>query len=63
MESYQNEGFMHCRDCDNQGVESVQRLRVLLVSAKDALFIARQDTIFSKFVGNKIRLIARTNPP
>lgn len=54
MESYQNEGDL-CTviDCDNQGVESVQRLRVLLVSAKDALFIARQDTIFSKFSGKQ----------
>lgn len=34
-------------DCDNQGTEQVSRLRVLLVSEKDAEFIAKSDPVFS----------------
>ncbi|WP_430931727.1 hypothetical protein [Saccharicrinis sp. 156] len=36
-------------DCDNQGVEQINRLKVLLVSKTDADLIAKRDTVFSAF--------------
>src|SRR5690606_15662099 len=35
-------------DCDSQGVEQVARLRVLLVSKRDAAYLAGLDSIYSK---------------
>lgn len=49
LESYPNEGDLcSAIDCDNQGVEQVERLRVLLASQKDAAQMAREDTLLSK---------------
>jgi len=49
LESYPKEGELCTSiDCDNQGVEQVQKLRILLVSQEDAAYIASRDTIFSK---------------
>ena len=36
-------------DCDTQGQQVMQRLRVLLISPEDAIKIAEQDSIFSGF--------------
>lgn len=50
LESYAKEGDLCTTvDCDNQGVEQVARLRILLVSKKDAEYIANNDSIFSKY--------------
>lgn len=49
LESYAKEGDLCTTiDCDNQGVEQVARLRVLLISKKDAEYIGNNDSIFSK---------------
>ncbi len=49
LESYGKESDLCTTiDCDNQGVEQVARLRILLVSKKDAEYIAKNDSIFSK---------------
>lgn len=48
LESYAKEGDLCTAiDCDNQGIEQVNRLRVLLVSKADAAFIAANDPVFS----------------
>ena len=50
LESFANEADLcTTMDCDNQGVEQVGRLRVLLVSAKDAAFIAEQDSMYATY--------------
>ncbi len=50
LESYAKEGDLCTTvDCDNQGVEQVARLRILLVSKNDAEYIAKNDSIFSKY--------------
>ncbi len=49
LEAYAKDGDLcTTTDCDNQGVEQVARLRILLVSEKDADHIAKNDPIFSK---------------
>ncbi|MFB6317232.1 PKD domain-containing protein [Saccharicrinis sp. FJH54] len=49
LESYPLEGDLcTAKDCDNQGVEEVNRLRVLMVSKEDAAFIAGLDPVFTK---------------
>ncbi len=49
LESYPKEGDLCTAiDCDNQGVEQVNRLRVLLISKTDADYVAANDSIFSK---------------
>lgn len=55
LESYAKEGDLcTTTDCDNQGVEQVARLRILLVSKKDAEYIAKNDSVFSKHdIGQK----------
>lgn len=55
LESYSKEGDLcTTTDCDNQGIEQVARLRILLVSKKDAEYIAKNDSVFSKHdVGQK----------
>ncbi|SMO63995.1 PKD domain-containing protein [Saccharicrinis carchari] len=50
LESFAKEGELCTTiDCDNQGTEQVNRLKVLLVSKNDAELIAKRDTIFSAF--------------
>ena len=49
LETYAKDGDLCTAvDCDNQGVEQVARLRVLLVSAKDADYILGLDSMFSE---------------
>ncbi len=49
LESFPNEGDLcSAIDCDNQGVEQVERPRVLLVSQKDAAYMVKEDTLLSK---------------
>ena len=48
LESFAKKGDLCTAiDCDNQGTEELNRLRVLLVSKSDAEFIAGNDSIFS----------------
>lgn len=48
LESFAKEGDLCTAiDCDNQGIEQINRLRVLLVSKADAEYIANNDSIFS----------------
>ncbi|MEN8115384.1 MAG: PKD domain-containing protein [Bacteroidota bacterium] len=48
LESFPKEGDLCTAiDCDNQGIEQVNRLRVLLVSKTDAEYIAGNDSVFS----------------
>lgn len=50
LETFSNEGDLCTAiDCDNQGTEQVERLRLLLISKRDAAYIAQHDTIFSKY--------------
>jgi len=50
LESFAKEGDLCTSiDCDNQGIEQVNRLRVLLVSKSDAVFISSGDSIYSRF--------------
>lgn len=49
LETYAKDGDLcTASDCDNQGIEQVARLRVLLVSAKDADYILGLDSMFSE---------------
>ncbi len=49
LETYAKDGDLCTAiDCDNQGIEQVARLRVLLVSAKDADYILGLDSMFSE---------------
>ena len=49
LESYGDEGDLCTAiDCDNQGTEQVNRLKVLLLSKVDAEFIAANDPVFSE---------------
>ncbi len=47
LESYGNEGSLCTSiDCDNQGIEQVQKLRVVLVTEKGAEQIVKKDPVF-----------------
>ncbi|MBN2635896.1 MAG: PKD domain-containing protein [Prolixibacteraceae bacterium] len=49
LENYAKDGDLCTAvDCDNQGIEQVARLRVLLVSQKDADYILGLDSMFSE---------------
>ncbi len=49
IEAYSKDGDLCTKlNCDNQGIEQIGRLRVLLVSAKNAKYIASKDTIYKK---------------
>ena len=48
LESYANQGDLCTAiDCDNQGIEEINRLKVLLISKPDAETIAGNDDVFS----------------
>ncbi|MFV0377017.1 MAG: PKD domain-containing protein [Mangrovibacterium sp.] len=47
LESYENKERCSAVDCDNQGLEQVNRLRVLALSKVDAEYLAKNDSIFS----------------
>lgn len=50
LEDYINGGNLCTTiDCDNQGEEQIARLRVLLVSKKDADYIVKEDKMYSKY--------------
>jgi hypothetical protein len=47
LETYANNGNLCTSiDCDNQGIEEVQKLRVLLISEKTAELIVKNDPVF-----------------
>ncbi|WP_346863319.1 hypothetical protein [uncultured Draconibacterium sp.] len=47
LESYANDGNLCTSiDCDNQGIEEVQKLRILLISEKTAELIVKNDPVF-----------------
>ena len=49
LESYEKEpDLCTAIDCDNQGIKQQTHLRVLLVSKKDAEYMAKKDVVFSK---------------
>lgn len=50
LESYSDDGDLCTAiDCDNQGIEEVNRLKVLLLPQKSAEFLAGTDSVFSSF--------------
>lgn len=50
LESYADEGDLCTAiDCDNQGIEQVNRLKVLLMPKSEAEFLAANDSVFSEF--------------
>lgn len=46
LEQYPNEDVCNKLTCDNQGIEQINKLRVLLISIEDLEAIASKDTIF-----------------
>ena len=50
LESFADDGDLCTAiDCDNQGIEQVNRLKVLLMPKADAEFLAANDSVFSEF--------------
>jgi hypothetical protein len=50
-------------DCNSQGKEVVNRPRILLISAEDAEFIIKKDSIHSELLNNKLESIKESLKP